>query len=66
MLILYWRVKRMTKEGAKIIRGALEAISEQCKATRSCANCPLYYYCQEEVGLFEVSPNCWCFGRRLR
>lgn len=55
----------MTKEGAEIIRGALEAISEQCKATSSCANCPLYYYCQEEVGLFEVSPNCWCFGRKM-
>ena len=56
----------MTREGIEKTIGALEVISEQCKATSSCDNCPLFDCCQEEVGLFETSPDCWCFGRRLR
>lgn len=32
----------MTREGAEIIRGAMEMIYKQCKATSSCENCPLY------------------------
>lgn len=49
----------MTKEGVEIIRGALEAISEQCKATTSCENCPLFDCCHGEVDLFEFRPDDW-------
>ena len=56
----------MNREGIENIKGALEIISEQCKATFSCENCPLFDCCQEEVGLFEIRPDCWCFGRRLK
>lgn len=56
----------MTREELEKVRSALEVISEQCKATSSCDNCPLFDCCQEEVGLFETSPDCWCFGMRLR
>ena len=56
----------MNREGVENIKGALEVISKQCKATISCENCPLFDCCQEEVGLFEISPDCWCFGRRLK
>ena len=31
----------MTREGAEIIIGAVEAIYEQCEDTGSCGNCPL-------------------------
>ena len=56
----------MTREGIEKIIGALEVISEQCMATSSCDNCPLFDCCEEGVGLFETSPDCWCFGRWLR
>lgn len=49
----------MTKEGAEIIRGALKIISEQCEATFSCENCPLFDCCQGEVDLFEIYPDNW-------
>ena len=48
----------MTREGAEIIRGAMEMIYKQCKATSSCENCPLYECCQDD-GLFEVCPGMW-------
>ena len=31
----------MTREGAESVKDALRAISEQCRATNSCENCPL-------------------------
>ena len=49
----------MTREGAEIIRGAMRAISEQCKETFSCENCPLYDCCQGTDDLFERSPDHW-------
>ena len=44
----------MTKEGAEIIIGAVEAIYEQCTATFSCENCPVYDCCDD---LFECIPD---------
>ena len=35
-------VKKMTREGAEKVRDALKMILEQCEATMSCKNCPLY------------------------
>ena len=49
----------MTREGAEIIRGAMRAISEQCKETFSCENYPLYDCCQGTDDLFERSPDRW-------
>lgn len=49
----------MTEEGAENIKSALEAISEQCKATNSCVNCPLFDCCQGDVDLFEFHPGSW-------
>ena len=37
----------MTREGAEKVREALKVISEQCRATDSCENCPLYDYCAD-------------------
>ena len=59
----------MTEDSAKIVIEALESISGECKRTSYCRgdyNCPLFDCCQEGVGLFETSPDCWCFGRRFR
>ena len=47
----------MTREGAEIIRGAMRAIYEQCKAS-SCENCPLRKCCQSD-DLFEICPGMW-------
>ena len=49
----------MTKEGAENIKGALKIISEQCKATFSCEDCPLYDCCQGTDDLLERSPDHW-------
>ena len=49
----------MTKEGAENIKGALNIISEQCEATFSCENCPLFDCCHSEVFLFEVRSDNW-------
>ena len=49
----------MTREGIKNIKGALKIISEQCKATISCENCPLFDCCQSDVGVFEICPSHW-------
>ena len=43
----------MTREGAEIIREAVKAIYEQCTATFSCENCPVYDCCED---LFECIP----------
>ena len=48
----------MTREGAEIIIGAVEAIYEQCTEAGSCENCPLGYdspICCED--LFECVPD---------
>ena len=34
----------MTREGIEKVKGALKVILEQCEATMSCKNCPLYDY----------------------
>ena len=44
----------MTEHGAKIIRGALKVILEQCRATNSCENCPVYD-CSDNV--FDCIPE---------
>ena len=48
----------MTREGAEIIIGAVEAIYEQCTEAGSCENCPLYdckdLHCED---LFECVPD---------
>ena len=49
----------MNREGIENIKGALKIISEQCKATFSCENCPLFDCCQSEVGLFKIPPSEW-------
>lgn len=49
----------MTREGAEKVREALKVISEQCRATDSCENCPLYDCCQGTDDLFERSPDRW-------
>ena len=53
------RCFEMTREGAKKVREALNIISEQCEATFSCENCPLFDCCHGEVDLFEVRPDNW-------
>ena len=40
----------MTREGAEKVREAVKAIYEQCEATFSCENCPVYDSCDD---LFE-------------
>ena len=55
----------MTEEGAKIVRGALEVIYKQCRATDSCENCPCIpqhptarcYTCDCCNDLFDDVPN---------
>ena len=49
----------MTREGAEKVREALKVILEQCRATDSCENCPLYDCCQGTDDLFERSPDHW-------
>ena len=49
----------MNREGIENIKGALKIISEQCKATFSCEDCPLYDCCQGTDDLFERSPDRW-------
>ena len=49
----------MTEHGAKIIRGAMKVITEQCRAALSCKNCPLSYYCQCMDNLSEPRPDVW-------
>ena len=49
----------MNREGIENIKGALKIISEQCKATFSCEDCPLYDCCQGTDDLFERSPERW-------
>ena len=48
------QVGKMTREGVENIREALKVISEQCKATLSCENCPLEDCCED---LFECVPE---------
>lgn len=43
----------MTREGVENIKGALKVILEQCEATFSCENCPVYDCCED---LFECIP----------
>lgn len=50
----------MTEEGVKNIKDALKIISEQCKATWTCENCPLVELCQSEVSYFQIPPRHWC------
>lgn len=52
-------VNIMTEYGAKIIRGAMKVISEQCRGTDSCKNCPLSYYCKCMDNLSECRPDMW-------
>ena len=53
-------VKKMTREGAEIIRGAMRAISEQCMKTDSCNNCPFSCCCQCMDYSHETRPdNCF-------
>ena len=49
----------MTKEGVEIIRGAMKVITEQCRGTDSCKNCPLSYYCKCMDDLSECRPDMW-------
>ena len=44
----------MTKEGAEIVKGALKVILEQCRATKSCENCPVYDCCDN---VFDCIPE---------
>lgn len=46
----------MTREELEKVRGALEVISEQCKATSSCDNCPLFDCCQEGWDCLKLAP----------
>lgn len=39
----------MTKEGAEKVREAVKMIYEQCKASNSCANCPVFDCCDDLV-----------------
>ena len=49
----------MTEYEAKIIRGAMKVITEQCRAALSCKNCPLSYYCKCMDDLSECRPDMW-------
>lgn len=49
----------MTEEGVEKIRGALKVITEQCRATLSCKNCPFSYFCQCMDYLSEPRPDMW-------
>ena len=49
----------MTREGVENIKGALEVISKQCKATISCKNCPFSYCCQCIDYSHETRPDNW-------
>lgn len=39
----------MTREGAEKVREAVKTIYEQCKASNSCANCPVFDCCDDLV-----------------
>ena len=47
----------MTREGAEKVREAVKAIYEQCTATFSCENCPVYDCCQGSDDFYECSFN---------
>ena len=49
----------MTREGIEKVKDAMRAISEQCRGTDSCKNCPLSYYCKCMDDLSECRPDMW-------
>ena len=49
----------MTEYGAKIIMGAMRAISEQCRGADSCKNCPFSCCCQCLDYSSETRPDNW-------
>ena len=49
----------MNREGVEVVKGAMRAISEQCRGADSCKNCPFSCCCQCIDYSSEPRPDMW-------